>query len=113
MVFDCTTFVGNSKCALTLGDYFWSSLCLGLGYKKVIVEMDSFVAIVIFNYGLMVYHSLYHTLCVGLLLINCDWLVKVNHALRESNRVADSLAEFSLDELFFLPDPPSQCLHLL
>ncbi|CAA7033568.1 unnamed protein product [Microthlaspi erraticum] len=71
---------------------------------RLVIEVDSEIVVGFFNSGISDVHPLSFLvhLCYGFL--SRDWIVRVMHAYKEANRVADDLANhaFSLPLSFYL-----------
>ncbi|KAK0606978.1 hypothetical protein LWI29_007229 [Acer saccharum] len=79
------------------------------GFKKVIVESDSQVAMALINNNTPLCHPLFSIIEACKVLLNKDWSCKIQHVYWESNRVADSLTNLghSLDLRLIVFEEPS------
>ena len=93
--------------AMNLGNYSalvaeiwgaWKALNLAWkkGYRKIILEMDSKVAIQLITNGTNSTNAATRLVLDIRRMLKLDWMVQVNHVFREGNRAADTLANISI-----------------
>ncbi|KAF7844979.1 putative ribonuclease H protein At1g65750 family [Senna tora] len=90
-------FMRNLGDGSVLNAELWSIFCAlevawHSGFKKVLVESDSLIAVRLINDSISLVHPCSPILARIHYWISCDWEVQVVHIHREGNRVADSLA---------------------
>ena len=82
------------------------------GYRKLIVYVDSLVVAGMLKDNMLCSagHNTLVQQCRRILQLP-DWEVKVNHCFRETNRVADALANLGIGlncEFIYFNEPPSE-----
>lgn len=95
------------------GLYYGLQMAWTSGHKRLIVKMDSQVALNLITQDLAQTHPLRVIVVCCQQMLSRDWVVKFNHTLREGNRVADSLANWSLQQgigIHKIHDPPQEIL---
>lgn len=86
------------------------------GYRKVVIESDSEVAVQKFHQPVAVRDPFYHVLVRSRRLLQQEWYCWVNHVYREANLCADFMANLALSggrELSLYADPPMGIGRLL
>ncbi|KAM2383227.1 hypothetical protein ACFXTH_040811 [Malus domestica] len=93
-----------------LGIFHGLTLAWRLGYRKVLVELDSDVAVTLimdFNSSM---HPLAHLITACRELLRMDWICSVSHVYREKNRVTDGMTalghKFDIGLHVFYEPPP-------
>ena len=76
----------------------WQALKLAWdwGYRKIILEMDSKVAIQLITNGSKSVNEANRLVLDIRRMLNLDWVVQVKHVYREGNRAADALANIGI-----------------
>lgn len=98
------------------GLYHGLQMAWNVGCKKIIVEMDSLIVLQLMQKDLMETHPLKVLIVCCQQFLQRDWIVKFQHVYREGNRVADKLANWSLQQgigTHKLQNPPQDCTTLL
>lgn len=86
-----------------------------MGFKNVWMEMDSKVVVEMVRRGCASCRPYFALVNEARFLLQKDWSVKVSHAYREANFVADWLAGWAIKCKFssVFSCPPSGCSHLV
>ena len=74
-----------------MGIMIGSQFCLGQGYKKIIVEMDSLLWLMLHEETTPRNNNL---LAICKELLSREWRVELLHQMEEANQVVDGLARF-------------------
>ncbi|XP_019089219.1 PREDICTED: uncharacterized protein LOC104733943 [Camelina sativa] len=79
------------------------------------LEIDSKVVVGFLKTGVSEAHLLSFLICLCHGFISRDWCVRISHVYRETNRLADGLANyaFSLELVFHALDVVSSCIEFL
>ncbi|CAA7053108.1 unnamed protein product [Microthlaspi erraticum] len=85
----------HSASSGAMGGLLWFMRCLGQGIPKLEVEVDSELVVGFLTTGIGESHPLSFLvqLCHG--FIKRDWEVQISHVYRETNRLADGLANYA------------------
>ncbi|CAL1380493.1 unnamed protein product [Linum trigynum] len=114
-------FVSNlGSCSATLAElwaiYHGLRLVWNKGYKTIIIESDSQLAIQLVKNRSDPLHPYAALLSTIRRKISLDWVVNLVHTYRKGNRVADWLSKYSLVypyDMYELEKPPQEALHIL
>ncbi|KAK3221065.1 hypothetical protein Dsin_015035 [Dipteronia sinensis] len=87
--------VGSALEAEMWGIFEGMSIAWKTGYKKLVIETDSMSAVHLLNATLPQNHHLFSIAQACRNLMEEDWSCTICHGYRESNRVADSLANLA------------------
>jgi len=78
-----------------VGNLLWSADCLGERLRKVDLEVDSELIVGFLQSGISEAYPIAFEICLCHSYFSKNWLVRISHVYRETNRLTDELANYT------------------